>query len=107
MDGNSGKIVDMKSYGLYESASVKVSPSFPFRPALELARTRTRLLHEDVEALLLRTTRSLVHRFLSPFLDTSEPTVLLTHFLLDPNLQNRHRSLAYASPRRRCRPGYS
>ena len=32
INGETGKIVDMNEYGLYESASVKVrpSPSFPF-----------------------------------------------------------------------------
>jgi T-complex protein 1 subunit gamma len=31
INGETGKIVDMKTYGLYESASVKVSISFLFR----------------------------------------------------------------------------
>lgn len=34
INGETGKIVDMKEYGLYESASVKVRHSFSSRPWL-------------------------------------------------------------------------
>lgn len=43
VNGETGKIVDMKTYGLYESASVKVSSSGPLEMQVDAAYFRSKL----------------------------------------------------------------